>query len=1207
MHLKLNERRWAKRWDRRAGSAARSQTSLARAEALEPRLCLAFVPAPLFTPDGVPHSSDTPPFEPADPPEESDDVVQYSIPPAIVPVDPNNWLPAGPAPIAPGQTPGSMPVSGRISGIAVDPTDANVIYVAAAGGGVWKTVNSGSSWTPLTDSTATLSMGSITISPGNHNVIYAGTGEANNSQDSSYGRGILKSIDGGATWTLLGNSVFDRLSIGRIVVDPTNPNTVYAAAGISRRNGVASGTGIFKSINGGATWTNTTTGISVVDSYCDFTLDPSNPSVLYAAIGNRGISAQAGVYKSIDGGANWNPAGNFPNGASNGRIALALAPSNPSVIYASSANPSSGGLFKMMKSLDGGMTWGDITASVPNYLGSQGWYDTTLAVDPTNPNIVIAGGSTTLLRTTNGGSSWSNINQGANGNGPHVDHHVATFDSLGRLVNGSDGGIWRLDSVSPLSWSDLNGNLQTIQFVGVALHPTDNNNMFGGSQDNGTEQTAGTAQWTTREGGDGGEVAFGTTNPNVVYHIAPVASFGAGSFFRRSDDGGASWTSATSGIVDASLAAFYPPFVVDPNNGLRLVLGTDRVNLTVNGGASWTPISPVLRASSTIDALAFSASDANTIYAAAGGHIFVTTNGGGIWTERSAPLTDHIQDLAVDPSNSQIAYAMRDRFGGGHVFRTNDGGVSWADISGNLPDLPANTIAMEGAGAAATLYLGTDNAVYVSNNLGASWSRYGNGLPNVWVRDLEINTNHVLIAGTYGRGVFTIYTQQAVTTTIHGNVFNDTNANGAKDAGESGLAGRIVYQDQNGNASLDSATTTRTSTDVPRSIPDFPAAAITSVLNVSGTSGDVEHVAITFNITHTFDGDLVAYLISPSGTRVQLFASVGDAGMNFTNTTLDDDAATFIGAGSAPFIGSFFPTGLLSGFSGQPANGTWSLEIKDVGPGDVGTLNSWSMSISTGEPSTKTAANGDYSFANLSPGTYHIGQVRLPGWRQTLPDATFPASGLYTVTLGSGQNLSSVDFGNVIDSTPPVVLSKAFLFEKAPQRLQIQFSEDVGASLSPSDFTITDVATNQNLPFSFSYNGATGVALLGVIGSPLPDGNYRLRVIAAGISDAAGNPMAADSTLDFFVLAADANHDRHVDVTDLGVLATNWQGSGKTFSEGDFNYDGVVDVTDLGILATNWQKSLPSSRVIAAPFTRSLPRATRKNSPAADLLENLDE
>jgi len=165
----------------------------------------------------------------------------------------------------------------------------------------------------------------------------------------------------------------------------------------------------------------------------------------------------------------------------------------------------------------------------------------------------------------------------------------------------------------------------------------------------------------------------------------------------------------------------------------------------------------------------------------------------------------------------------------------------------------------------------------------------------------------------------------------------------------------------------------------------------------------------------------------------------------------------------------------------------------------------------------------------------------------------------------------------------------------------------VGASLSPSDFTVTDLATNQNVPFSLSYNGATGVALLGVIGSPLPDGNYRLRVIAAGISDAAGNPMAADSTFDFFVLAGDANHDRHVDVTDLGVLATNWQGSGKTFSDGDFNYDGVVDVTDLGILATNWQKSLPSSRVIAAPFTSSLPRATHKNSLAADLLENLDE
>src|SRR5262249_43561506 len=159
-----------------------------------------------------------------------------------------------------------------------------------------------------------------------------------------------------------------------------------------------------------------------------------------------------------------------------GRTRLAIAPTNPDIMYASIANPTSGALFRMMKSTDGGQTWTQLT-SAPNYMGNQGSYDTTLAVDPNDPNIVYAGGQTGFIRSINGGASWSSIAGGTNA--PHVDHHAIGFDANGRLLDGNDGGIWRLNSPSPLQWSNLNGNLQITEFVGIALHPTNPDIIYG--------------------------------------------------------------------------------------------------------------------------------------------------------------------------------------------------------------------------------------------------------------------------------------------------------------------------------------------------------------------------------------------------------------------------------------------------------------------------------------------------------------------------------------------------------------------------------------------------------------------------------------------------------------------------------------------------------------------------------------------------------
>jgi uncharacterized repeat protein (TIGR01451 family) len=700
-----------------------------------------------------------------------------------IPLNSTSWTAMGPAPINGGQVPGGGPVAGRLAAVAADPGNANILYLAASGGGVWKTTNGGTSWTPELESNnvnwngaqPTETMGAIAVAAGNSSVIYAGTGEANNSGDSYYGRGVLKSTDGGATWTLLrGNSgvnEFDRKAIAQIAVDPSDAsgNTVYVAIARGDVNGVGGNNGIWKSTNGGTTWTNTTASISTSAFYTDVAIDPNTSTTVYMAIGNFNGNSLNAVYKSTNGGSTWAIAGNYPSGTADGLIRVALSKANSSVLYSSITNPSTSGLLKMMKSTDGGTTWSQLT-SAPNYMGAQGWYDSTLAVDPSNSSVIYAGGqagSSGVIESRDGGTTWFNIGTGQSGNnGPHADHHGAAFDANGKFLDGDDGGIWRLDNPvsGSVAWSDLNGNLQITEFVGIALNPQNNNIAYGGSQDNGTEEFNDNLGWTLVEGGDGGAVAVDFTNPNNVYRVSPVGSFGPTNFFRKSTNGGASWSSAVSGLNGNDPMDFYPPFTMDPSNSSHLIFGSDRVYSTTNGASSWTAISTpgsggwTDGSSTTVDALAIAKTD-GTIYASAGGDIFVTSNGGSTWTKRDLPVTGlHINQILVDPTNSSVAYAVLDSFSGGsggHVYKTTNGGTSWTDISLNLLNLPTYSIALDPRNG--TLYIGNDNGVYATTDGGNTWNRYATALPNVRVTDLELNTSlNILAAGTYGRGLWEI-------------------------------------------------------------------------------------------------------------------------------------------------------------------------------------------------------------------------------------------------------------------------------------------------------------------------------------------------------------------------------------------------------------------------------------------------------------------
>jgi hypothetical protein len=702
------------------------------------------------------------------------------------------WTALGPAPL----TENGGGASGRIAGVAVDPTNSNNIYIAAAGGGVWQTTNGGTTWTPLTDTQGTLAMGSIAIAPTNHLHIYAGTGEANNSADSNYGLGILLSTDGGATWSISAgpSNVFNRLAIGKISVDPTNDNIAYASVNDFDENGpcftgpACAGTGIYKTSDGGMSWTNVTSanGKDSLYPWSDVVVDPNTHTTIYAAHGDPfAYNTANGVYRSTDSGSTWTLLTGAPNGGGIGRIALAVAPSATTsgahVLYAAVATNYTTGsvLFEMLVSNNADAatpTFNNLSAT-PNFGGSggQAWYDWVIAVSPVSASNVYAAGALNynnntdhVITSVNGGTSWIDITT-VGGIEPHTDSHGMAFDSSNRLLLGNDGGIWRYDPTGAGSWTNLNGNLNTIQFTGIGLHPTNNQIVIGGSQDNGTELTIGSANWTSTDGGDGGFSQISQTGGGgVVYSNHPIGSFGPTAFFRVSTDGGNTWTSRTPSISNEGLFNFYSPIFVDPSNGSRVFLGGDALYESTNAGLNWTThTSPVLN---PIDAIAVLG---NFIYIATGGtfattsQIWFSSNDGTSWTQRSLPVGGRVNELDLDYSEmGNAVVAVINTFNGanGQIYATANNGTTWFNITGNAPAIPTWS-AKIGTDANTTIYVSNETGVYSSPSPYGTWAAVGTGLPHAQGVHLELNSSlNELGLATHGRGAWNFATVAPVIT-----------------------------------------------------------------------------------------------------------------------------------------------------------------------------------------------------------------------------------------------------------------------------------------------------------------------------------------------------------------------------------------------------------------------------------------------------------
>lgn len=669
------------------------------------------------------------------------------------------WRELGPAPLGSGDQ-----YTGRVSAVACSPTDGNVYFIGAADGGVWRTVDGGITWTPLSDRMPTSAIGALAIDPTNPDVVYAGTGEANYANHSRYGLGIYKSVDGGDNWSQIAPDVFAGRTFAKLVIDPTDSSVLYAAIGraggfpalaAAKLHPQANGpVGVFRSDDGGVSWVHLTNGIPA-EPATDLALDPQNPTVVYAAIGNIFGSAGNGIYKSVDGGQSWSKLGGGLPTAQVGRISLAVAPTQTNRLYAlvtrqADANGGNASTLGAWRSDTGGASWTSIPVGT-DLQATYGWYLSCVSVHPSNANTVIMGGLE-LRRSTNSGSGWSTITP------PHVDMHAIAWDASGRLVVGDDGGVHRSSDLGA-SWTALNAGLGVVQFyAGLSTHPTDPDIFLGGTQDNGSNRrTTDSLFWTQVFGGDGGWTETDQASPNRLF----VEYQGTGNLY-RSLNSGQSFQWSSSGISASDRNCFLPPYQIAPDNSNRMLYGTHRVYRSTNGGTSWAAISGDLtNGSGAIRTLAIAPSDSQVVYAATNdGNLKVSVNGGSTFTSIGSGLPGWprvTRELFVDPQDALTVYHGIAAFGqAARVRVSRDAGQNWESLTGNLPDLPVNSVAADRRGSKETLFAGTDAGLYRSVDTGQNWHRYGLDLPRTPVIDIRLETprSRIVIA-TQGRGAWT--------------------------------------------------------------------------------------------------------------------------------------------------------------------------------------------------------------------------------------------------------------------------------------------------------------------------------------------------------------------------------------------------------------------------------------------------------------------
>lgn len=634
------------------------------------------------------------------------------------------WRPLGPSRIPDGQTYGSarVDVSGRVSSVAVDPTNANHILCGAAAGGVWETHNGGGSWSPRTDSMPTLTTGAIAFDPTSPNIVYAGTGEGD--FYAGLGAGLLRSSNGGASWSVLTAAPFVGVGFHDIDIDPSNGDQLLAGTT----------NGLYKSVDGGASWARRRS----IRTWKLSRAGGSSSEILAAC--------SDGLQLSTSNGQTWTNVSLPGAPASWRRLAVDHVRSDPRVAYAFGA---SGGAAYLYRRNSSG-TWERI--STPSDLATgQAWYDWFVGAAPDRTDQVYLGAINAHRGDLSGSTwNWTNLSAKSSGDSIHPDQHAIAFHPTNANIVfiGNDGGMYRSNNRG-INWTSLNTNLAITEIEYIAQDPGSYRWLMGGTQDNGTNRFTGSSVWTHIADGDGGDCAVNSVDPNIIFH----SFFGMG--LRRSSDRGASW----GGFVQNGRnrpgysALFYPPM---EGRGNTVAQAGESVFISRDSANTWAEVA--LPGEPVASAMHMPVPD-RVYVGTTNGRIFRITWGGSSWSaaaELTSPRGAYVSDLHVDARNPNRIWATYTTVGNGRVFRSDDGGNTWTDLSAGLPNLPINAVEVD-PGNANRVWVAADVGVYQSFNAGANWAAFASGLPNVLVGDLLYHPHaRVLRAGTRNRGVWEI-------------------------------------------------------------------------------------------------------------------------------------------------------------------------------------------------------------------------------------------------------------------------------------------------------------------------------------------------------------------------------------------------------------------------------------------------------------------
>jgi photosystem II stability/assembly factor-like uncharacterized protein len=691
---------------------------------------------------------------------------------------------------------GPAVMGGRIADIAVHPRQKSTWYVAAGSGGVWKTTNSGVTWTPVFDNQASYSIGTIALDPNNPEVVWVGTGENVSGRHVGWGDGVYKSMDGGDSWQNMGLKNSEH--IGKILIDPRNSNVVYVAAeGPLWSSG--GDRGLYKTTDGGKTWSlvleiDENTGIT------DAEFDPSNPDIIYAAAYQRrrktwallAAGPQSGIYKTMDAGDSWRKMSQGLPRAEMGKIGLAVTPADPSLVYATiESNNANQGFYR---STNKGESWEKRNSYISGGTGPH--YYQEIEASPTDPDLVYQM-DVFFQVTRDGGKTFS---YGETGRAKHSDNHALWIDpdNGNHLIAGTDGGLYESFD-DGATWRHF-PNLPISQFYKIGLDNAEPfYNIVAGAQDLGTllgpSRTTNiegirNQDWYVPIGADGYDSTFDPEDPNTVY-----IEYQEGVLFRHNRITGEAIAIQPQPEPGepAERWNWDSPIQVSAHDHKTLYFGSQRVWKSTDRGNSWQAISGDLTTNTnryelemmdrvpgvdalydngamskfaTLSSLSESPLQAGLLYTGSDdGFIHITEDDGANW-RKAAPLPQvpeltFINHIHASPHDANTVFAAADGHQQGdystYVFMSTDRGRSWRSIAG---DLPANTliwVLKQDPIDENLLFVGTEYGIYFSMNKGTNWIPLRSGVPTIPFRDIELHhRDHDLVGATFGRGIYVL-------------------------------------------------------------------------------------------------------------------------------------------------------------------------------------------------------------------------------------------------------------------------------------------------------------------------------------------------------------------------------------------------------------------------------------------------------------------